>query len=290
MTNLPESSPPSLPFVIGDVVLIGFAAAVVAMSGKPLAVSHWFIVLAALVAGAFLSCWPYVLRHRAASRLTEADSVSNAVAALRELEPLARRVEETTARWQEAQDAADRTTAAARDIAAGMAAEQEKFAASIQQGHETERRLVAVELDKLRRSQQESIEVVIALLDNVMALHGAAVRSGQQKVIEQLTRFRGVSMELVRRLGLVALIPAPGEAFDPERHVLAEGQPTGETGASIDGVLAAGFTHQGVLLRKPLVALKKRCSPPAGFSPGTTGATLIHPSPFEHEFSWANEV
>jgi molecular chaperone GrpE (heat shock protein) len=256
MTNPPECSPPLLPFVIGDLVLIGFAVAVVSLGARPVGVPHLFLALAALVAGAFLSCWPFVLRHRVASRLAEAAGVSEAVTALKRLEPLARRVEETTARWQEAQDAADRTTAAAREIAAGMAVEQERFAASIAQGRETERRLMMVELDKLRRSQVESIEVVIALLDNVMALHGAALRSGQQKVIEQLTRFRAVSLDVVRRLGLVAVVPAQGEAFDPERHVLADDQ-TGGAGAAIDAVLAPGFTHQGVLLRRPLVTLVK---------------------------------
>lgn len=253
MTQRPVPAPNLLPFFLGDLILIGFVVAVW-KTASPLGVPHLFACVAALAIGALLACWPFVLRHKAALQIDQTASVADAVSQLKSIETLARQVTETTARWQHAQDAADRTANLAKEIADGMMEETARFRDFMAKANDSERRNLALEVDKLKRSQAESMQVIIALLDNVNALHAAAVRSGQENVVAQLTRFRAVCLDLARRVGLNIFVPAAGDSFDDAQHALTEGQKA-TSGAKIKEVLAPGFNFQGQLFRKCLVIL-----------------------------------
>ena len=61
----------------------------------------------------------------------------------------------------------------------------------------------------------------------------------------------------MRRIGLVQIGLEAGEAYDPELHQLPETLPRWKMPWWPE-TLAAGYTYQGQMLRRPVVALKER--------------------------------
>jgi len=102
--------------------------------------------------------------------------------------------------------------------------------------------------------------VLMGILDHIFALHTAAARSGQPKLENQIAYFQNACRDIVRRVGLMWFVVAPGEPFDPERH-----QATEQMKATVDDAvaetMAAGYTFQGRLLRPALVRLREKNSP-----------------------------
>ncbi|MBI3881842.1 MAG: nucleotide exchange factor GrpE [Verrucomicrobia bacterium] len=271
--SAPGANP--LPFLIGDAVLVAFAA-YLAFYARPFGTAQMLACLAALAAAALLGCWPFVLKHQAALRLTENDQLTDAVAKIQQLEQVARQISSCTNAWDAAQTAADKTVALAKGIAAGMTDEAARFRDFMGKAADSEKRTLTFETEKLRRAQGDWLSTVVALLDHVNALHAAAVRSGQENVIAQLTRFRAVCHDLVRRQGLVPFVPEPGAPFDDAAHALADENAQAEKGATIGEVLATGINFQGQLLRKSVVSLagKEAAAVPAEEKPETQQALL----------------
>jgi molecular chaperone GrpE (heat shock protein) len=83
-------------------------------------------------------------------------------------------------------------------------------------------------------------------------LHTGAARSGQPRLVEQLTHFQNACRDAARRVGLSPFAADTGEPFDAQRHKSAEAEAP-PAGAKIVEYLAPGYTLQGRLIRPALV-------------------------------------
>ena len=240
--------------------------------------------------GAVLGILPYLLEYRALLKRIEANALETVTEKIQKLETVATQISSATNHWQAAQDQADKTAALAREIADRMAAEVRDFSAFMQKANDTEKTTLRLEVEKLHRAEMDWLQSLVFVLDHVFALHAGAVRSGKTELVEQLTHFRNACQESVRRVGLVAFVPAPGDAFDPARHQCAEGGDV-PANARIAEPMAVGFTLQGRIVRPAFVRLAsvevaKPASPelrdpenPPPPAAGETQLTLETPDP-----------
>jgi len=252
-----ETVPSRLPrwaFFGGDAVLLAAAVYWVWQAPVPLPASVIWGSSLCLVVGACLGVLPYVLEYRAVCRQWEAAILAEGLTHARHAETVARRIAEATDNWQAIQEQAAKTTAQAREIAERMAAEVRDFTTFLQRANDTEKATLRLEVDKLRRAEGEWLQVLVWILDHVFALYTAGLRSGQPRLIEQLTQFQNHCRDAARRLGVVPFVVAPGESFDPEKHQTPDGQPPPE-GAVVRETLATGITFQGRLVRPAIVAV-----------------------------------
>lgn len=259
------------PFLLGDGALLTLAFVVARLSDPPLAQMWQFAAcFGAVAGGALLAVWPFILDHRAALRAAEVDRMADAVGKLKNIETVAAQIGAATARWQMAQDAADKTTTSAKAIADKINTEARAFQEFLTKANDGERATLRLEVEKLQRAQGEWLQLSVHTLDHIFALHQAAVRSGQPNVIKQLDQFQHACRDLARRLGLVAVLPAPDAPYNAEAHQLTDEKETPAEGAQVSAVLAPGYTFQGRTLRKPLVALNGAptgSTPPQGEAP-----------------------
>jgi molecular chaperone GrpE (heat shock protein) len=252
-----ETVPSRLPrwaFWGGDALLLAAAVYWVWQAPVPLPASVIWGSSLCLVVGACLGVLPYVLEYRAVCRQWEAATLAEGLTHARHAETVARRIAEATDNWQAIQEQAAKTTAQAREIAERMAAEVRDFTTFLQRANDTEKATLRLEVDKLRRAEGEWLQVLVWILDHVFALYTAGLRSGQPRLIEQLTQFQNHCRDAARRLGVVPFVVAPGESFDPEKHQTPDGQPPPE-GAVVRETLATGITFQGRLVRPAIVAV-----------------------------------
>ncbi|MCS7089320.1 MAG: nucleotide exchange factor GrpE [Verrucomicrobiota bacterium] len=240
------------PFWLADVLLVATAAYWILQANKPLSA----IVIASstlcMLTGAILAVLPYWLEYRAFCRRWEAATLAEGLRHARDAEAVARRIAEATDNWQAIQDQAARTAAQAREVAERMAAELRDFTAFLQKANDSEKATLRLEVEKLRRAEGEWLQVLVWILDHVFALYTAGLRSGQPRLIEQLTQFQNHCRDAARRLGVVPFVVPPGEPFDPQRHQTPDGQ-TPPPGAVVSETLATGIHFQGRLVRPAIV-------------------------------------
>ncbi len=244
------------PFFGGDVLLLGAALFVYAQGKLPLGAPELSLAVGCIALAAVLGVLPFILEYRAIVRIADTAALSSVVAQVQQIEKVAEQISGATARWQNAQDAAEKTVNAAKAIGERMAAEVKAFTEFMQRVTEGERNTMRLEVDKLRRGEQEWLQVLVRMLDHVHALHAGAVRSGQPNLIEQLSLFQNACREAARRVGLVPVTAALADSFDPERHQVLEGDGKPAEGARIAEMVATGYTFQGKILRPVLVRLK----------------------------------
>jgi molecular chaperone GrpE (heat shock protein) len=245
------------PFFLGDALLLGMACLITYQS-KP-ALGHWelcFVVLC-VVGGALLGIAPFLLEYDALVKLTEASALTTVVSQLHNLEGIAAQISGATSRWQEAQDQADKTTRSAREIADRMTAEAQAFTEFMRQASDNERATLRLEVEKLRRTEGDWLQVLVRTLDHVFALHQGALRSGQPGLIEQLGNFQNACRDAARRVGLTPFAANETEPFDPQRHRLIDEAAKPPADAIVAQTIAVGYTFQGRLIRAALVSLRE---------------------------------
>jgi molecular chaperone GrpE len=245
------------PFFLGDALLLG-AAVFIGYKSK-FALGHWelcFIVLC-VIGGALLAIAPFLLEYNALVKLTEAGSLTTAVSQLHNLEGIAGQITGATGRWQDAQDAADQTARSAKEIAERMTAEVKSFTEFMQRANDKERATLRLEVEKLRRSEADWLQVVVRILDHVFALHQGALRSGQAGLIEQLGSFQNACRDAARRVGLTPFAASEAEPFDAQRHQLLPDSAAPAPDAVVAETIATGYTLQGRLIRPALVRLRE---------------------------------
>ncbi len=255
MTDRTTPKLPKWPFFVGDILLLALAAGIVALRQQAFGLWESIACLAAVGSGAAIAVWPFILDHRAILKFSEADKLADTVAQIHNLEAVASQLTGATARWQTVQDSADKTAAHARQIVDLIAHEAKTFQEFLKKNNEAERSHLRLEIEKANRAQQEWIQLTVHLLDHIFALHQAGVRSGQPSIVNQLSQFQAACRDLVRRVGLAAYEPQPGEAFNEQFHQLNDTQVAPPEGGEVAHILAPGFTFQGQPLRKALVAL-----------------------------------
>jgi molecular chaperone GrpE (heat shock protein) len=205
-----------------------------------------------------LGILPYLLEYRsvikygALIKLIETSTLCSATEKIQDLEGFVAQITSANENLQTAQVQADKTAGIARDITDRMAAEVRDFTAFMQKANDGEKATLRLEVEKLRRTENDWLGIVVFMLDHVFALNRAAAHSGQEKLIAQLGQFQNACRDAARRVGLVPVIAAPGETFDAQRHQLVEGNPPATTGVVAE-MIALGFSFQGKLIRPAVV-------------------------------------
>lgn len=254
-----QSTAPRLqkwPFFVADIFLLGTAVWIVSQAAKPL--SMWPLICAAVCValGAWVCVTPFLKQYQADLQFAEAEKLATTVENLDNLRSFTNQISFATAQWQNIQENSTKTVNAAKQIADGIAADAKAFSEFMLKANDAEKAHLRLQIEKLRRGEGDWVQLVVHLLDQVYALHQAAVRSGQQNIIAQLTQFQQVCRELARRVGLVPVEAKIGDAYDAKAHALPDGHPTPAAGASVTQLLASGYTFQGRPVRNPLVVVK----------------------------------
>ena len=241
------------PFLLGDFSLLGVAVAIVFWNAPSFGPWQIFFCLVSTGAGAGLCVTPFLQEYRAVVRLAESNELAITVGRIQHIESVANQISTATSQWQTINEQSLKTAEVARHVADKMAAEAKGFAEFLQRTNETEKAHLRLEVDKLRRAEGDWLQVVVRLLDQVYALHLAAVRSGQQNLIDQLGQFQNACRDVARRVGLVAYTAKAGEPFDAKLHQTIDSESRPPADALVGETVATGYTYQGQLLRPALV-------------------------------------
>lgn len=244
------------PFLLGDALLVGAGAFILHTNPWPIPPIPLGLAVGCFVTGAWLAINPFVREHAAAVKLWEQANLAEAAQQIDQLATLANQIAGATGQWQSVQEVAGRTVASAGELATKMNQEARAFAEFIQRANDQEKQTLRLENEKLRRGEGDFLQVMVHLLDHIFALFGAAVRTGQQPLIQQLGQFRAACLDTVRRLGVVAHEARPGDEFDPRYHQTPDGKDPAP-GTRIAGTIAAGYSYQSQPVRRILVAIQK---------------------------------
>lgn len=255
------------PFFLSDLVLLGFAGVIVYLNRADLGVLETMSALAAVGLGAWLAVLPFLREFRASVQMAEANMMASAVAQIKNLELIKEQINQATAQWTGVQEHSAKTVQTAKELVDRTRAEAKEFCAVFEKLNETEKAHLRLEVEKLRRSEAEWLQVTVRILDHIFALNQAASRSGQPGLINQLSQFQGACRDAVRRVGLVPFVGKRDDPFDSKMHQLAEAQAVAPETAQIGETLAPGYTFQAHLVRKALVALRPDRQPELPLGP-----------------------
>ncbi len=243
------------PFFIGDALLLGAAGFIYGQSKPPMGLWEMALVVACVAGGAALAIVPFLLEYRALAKLAETESLTSVVSQLQNLKDLAAQISGATSQWQAIQEQAGKTAAVAKAIEERITAEARAFTQFMERANDSEKNTLRLEVEKLRRAENDWLQVLVRVLDHVYALHQGALRSGQPNLIEQLGQFQNACRDAARRVGLAPFNAGTSEPFNAQRHQLIEADGPPANGARITETVAAGYTFQGRLLRPALVRL-----------------------------------
>jgi molecular chaperone GrpE (heat shock protein) len=245
---------PKWPYLLADVILVATAAAV-AWKAAPVWTWKEISLVGGLTGlGAWIFIQPFQKDHEAAVKLFEQVNLASAAEKLGSLDKTAQQIAAATAQWQDIQTLSNKTVNAAGDITQQIAAEAKSFSEFLARANDGEKATLRLEIEKLRRGEKDSLQVVIHLMDHCFALFQAAVSSGQPQLIQQIGNYRNACIDATRRVGILPYEAQPGEPFDADRHEVADGSEATE-GATVERTIAWGYTFQGAGIRRIQVAL-----------------------------------
>jgi molecular chaperone GrpE (heat shock protein) len=248
---------------LGDAILVGLIIFICA--GRLASPIGGWTILAILLAGALgalIAVAPYVLEYQAAVKMVETGAMVSTISQVQNLEEIAKQIGGATAQWHDVQEQAARTAAGAKELTERMTAEAASFTEFLQKANDGEKANLRLEVEKLRRSEGEWLQIVVRMLDNTYALHQAGMLSGQPNLIEQLGQFQNACRDVARRIGLVPFAPAVDDKFDARIHESPEAPSAPVADARIRATIATGYTFQGQLIRRALVSFQN--SAPSG--------------------------
>ena len=258
---------PKWPFLTGNILLLAFAFFIVWKSPHPIAKWEIAACFAAAALGAIIGIIPFLLDYRAMGKAIEINALGAVAEKISDLEKLSAQIGSATNHWaviqETVQTESGKTAAIAKDIADKMTEEVRQFSDFMQKMNDNEKSTLRLEVEKLRRSDGEWLQMLVRVLDHIFALHTGAVRTGDQRFIEPITNFQNACRGSVRRLGLTSFVAEPDEPFDAERHQVANKQEKIPDGAVVTETIGAGYTFQGKLLRPALVRLREATAPVA---------------------------
>ncbi len=271
MNEVSEWKVPKWPFLTANAIMVITGTIVVAKASHPITHFEIYIAVGCAGIGALLGCLPFILEYRATCKLIDVNAVTTVVEQLHDLKMYSAQVAAATEQWARVQDSTkdggEKTAAAAREIADRMAAEVRQFTEFQQKMNATERAALRLEVEKLRRSEDEWLQILVRIMDHIHALNTAAVRSGQPELATQIGVFQNTCRDVVRRIGLMMFSAEAHEKFDAQKH-RAHGVENPPADANVAETLAPGITFQGRLLRPALVSLRAASQPiPAGGRP-----------------------
>lgn len=254
-TNLPRI--PKWPFIAGDLLLVMTAGTLIWTMARPLTLDAAVLCVVAVAVAALIGLTPYVLEYRARMKLAEARLLADGFRKLEQIESLASTISAATAQWFGIHDLAKQALAAAKDVSDQMTAEATAFREFLQKANDSERAMLRLEVEKLGRTQNEWLRIMVMMLDHVYALYRAAEQSGKPDVLEQISKFQEACRDLARRIGLVPLEATPGEPYDPTRHAVPDETSEIPSDARVAGTLATGYLFQNKQLRPVIVRIER---------------------------------
>ncbi len=264
MNEIPDWKCTKWPWLLADLLLILAAGAVIWQAPHPISAAEIYLVTGSVALGALLACVPYYLDYQATGKIIEVHAVGEVTQKIQDLKNVAAQVATATDQWARVQEItkghAEKTAAAAAEIADRMASEVREFNQFQAKMNDAEKGALRLETEKLRRAEGEWLQVVARILDHTFALHTAAERSGQPELAEQISHFQNACHDSARRVGLAQFQPAAGESFDAERQRV-HGIENPAAGSVVAETLAPGITFQGRLIRPALVKLQEANSP-----------------------------
>jgi molecular chaperone GrpE (heat shock protein) len=250
------------PFIVVDVLFLILAGLLLKFCHHPLTGLDASLVVLCGALGSWSFVTPFLRRNTDEKAFSQVRLLAEAAGQIQKLDQLAVQVNGATHQWLELQSHTVQTAANVKLVADRMAAEAKAFTEFMQKAGEAEKSHLRLEVEKMRRAEGEWLQVIIHVLDHVFALFQAAKRSGQPALLEQISQFHNACRDAARRVGVVQTASPTGETFDPKLHQPAEnGAPT--ENALVDETLAAGYTYQGKLLRRPVVKLRGPAETPA---------------------------
>jgi molecular chaperone GrpE (heat shock protein) len=256
MTELITPKLKKWPFLLADLALLTVAVYSVT-SSRSLPQGWWALLLLFSVAlAAWLGVTPFLVQHRADLKFAETKGLANAVEQMTNLRTFTNQISFATAQWQLVQEQATRTVGMAKEIADRMTVEAQAFSNFMQKAGDTEKGHLRLEVEKLRRTEADWLQVLVLTLDHVYALFLAGRRSGQQNIIQQLSSFQNACRDVARKVGLVPFEAGANEPFNAKLHQLLDPQAMPSTAARVSETLAPGYTFQGQLIRNALVQLQ----------------------------------
>lgn len=258
MNEVPDWKVPKWPFLSAYALLLATAWALIYKAEHPISTLYVCIAFGLVVLGTVLGCLPYILEYRATCRLLETNALGSVTDKLQDVQKFAAQISGATDQWAMVQETTkgncEKTVTAAREIAERMTTEIREFNEFQTKLNDTEKAALRLEVDKLRRTEGDWLQVVARILDHVFALHNAAHRAGNPELADQIGSFQTACREAARRVGLVLFNVAPDEKFDARLH-RAHGVETPPADALVAETLAPGISYQGRLVRQALVRL-----------------------------------
>ena len=275
MKDVSNWTVPKWPFLAANAALLAIAATAIYRAAHPISLGEMVAATAAVALGAWLGCLPFILEYRATVKLLEANALSTVAEQMQNLKSFSGQITTATDQWARVQEvtkgSAEKTVTAAHEIADRMTSELSDFNEFQKKMNDAEKATLRLEVEKLRRSEGEWLQVVARILDHIFALHNAALRSGQAELAEQIGQFQNACRDAARRVGVAPFAVEPGEPFEAERQ-RAHGGEKPPVGAVVAETLAPGLTFQGRLIRHALVRLHEAPAP-APAQPTTATAT-----------------
>src|SRR5437867_3103445 len=166
------------PFLLGDLLFVVLAGAIISLSNHPIGLWQTLVCLACVGAGAWLGVMPFMQEHGADLKLAETKTLANSVAQIQNLQQIANQIGHATSQWQAIQEHANSTCTTAQGIVEKVSSEAKAFTEFLQRANDSEKANLRLEVEKLRRAEGEWLQIVIRLLDHIFALNQAAARSG----------------------------------------------------------------------------------------------------------------
>lgn len=243
------------PFFLFDALLLALGIFLLHQAAKPLGTVEIAAVCGLGIVAAWVAITPFLRDHTAAIKLYEQFNLAGTLAQISELKSVAEKIAMASSQWQGVQDISAKTVSTAGSLVDRMQAEAKAFSSLLTEADQREKQNLRLELEKVRRHEQEHLQVLVHVLDHVYALFLAGVRSGQDSLVAQLSQFRAAVYDATRRVGLVAHEARAGETFDPNIHQTINGAEP-PAGSLIEHCIACGYSYQGQGLRRIVVALQ----------------------------------
>jgi molecular chaperone GrpE (heat shock protein) len=251
-----KSQLPLWPFITADAFFVGLAYLLLRQGHNPLLWWEAMLLILCTAGAAVCGLIPFLRRDEDDQALAQARLLADSVSQLQKLDQLAAQIVGATNQWREYQLQAAESVATAKAMSESVAAEAGALREFLQKVNDSEKAHLRVEAEKLRRAEADWLHVVIHILDHVFALHRAACRSGQPALAGQIGQFQNSCREAARRIGLAPMLALAEEPFDPKLHQLRENEAPGQN-ALVGETLAPGYSFQGQLVRRALVALQE---------------------------------
>jgi len=280
--NTPGQSKPKLalaPFLLVDALFLGLALVILLTGNRPLLLWEACAMIVCTALGAWSITFPVLRRYTDDQKACQADVLTDAVAQIKRLEELAAQIANATAQWQSVQASATKISDASNQVLQSMDVQVKTFTQQLDKADDAEKRHLRLEVEKLRRSELDWLQVLIRVMDHIYALNTAAQRSGQPTLIAQLGQFQEACRDAARRIGLSPLVATPGAQFDAQVHQLIDEKAVTPSDAQVAATLACGFSFQGQLIRRAVVELAQPEVPAPTPQPEPQPASQPEPKP-----------